>query len=338
MKKTTAKFKLRASRCMPGRGVLVMHVTRHRETRTTTTSYVLSFEEWNEKEQKIIFLENTSSKRKKELLSIERKLKKDLKELHETAEIMEARGDYTSQELVLRFRERQEGQLFGAYVLRKAEKLRKDKRFGTAHTYRYAAVSFLNFLGGRDIRIDKVNAVLMEDYERYLITGNKSKNTISCYMRTLREPYNQALREKVLVVKKTNENPFSNVFTGNAKTQKKAISKESISQLMRVELQEVKEKEDIYFLAFSRDLFLFSFYTQDMSFSDLVDLKKENIKEGFIRYHRKKTGQLITIELEDCMREIINRYAESNSEFIFPVLRDFNPHCIYSLKKEEKTV
>jgi len=305
---------------MPGHGVLVMHVTRRRVTRTTTTSCVLSLNEWDENKQSIIFLENDSPQRKKELMSIKRKLKKDLTELHETAGILETRGDYTSQELVLRFRERQEGQMFGTYVLKKAEKLRLAGRFGTAHTYQYAVVSFLKFLGGKDIHIEKINAVLIEDYEQYLITGNKSKNTISCYMRSLRAAYNQAIREKIFVVEKVRDNPFSEVFTGNAKTRKRAISKESISQLMKVELPA---------LVSSRDLFLFSFYTQGMSFSDMAELKKENVKEGFIRYHRKKTSQLIIIKLEDCMREIIGRYADSNSDFIFPILKGIKDYKDY---------
>jgi len=280
-----------------------------------TTSYALSSDEWDENKQNVVFLENISPQRKKELVSIKRKLKKDLKTLYETANMLEAHGDYSSLELIRQFRNHQYGQPFCAYVLSKSQNLRQDKRFGTAHTYQYAAVSFLKFLENRDICMNKINASLMEDYERHLLSEDKSKNTVSCYMRALRAAYNMAIREKILVVKKTNENPFSNVFTGNAKTRKRAISKESISQLIKVEAPE---------LSFSQDLFLFSFYTQGMSFSDLVELKKENIMEGVIRYNRKKTGQLITIQLEDCMKEIINRYADGNSDFIFPILKGFN--------------
>ena len=40
-----------------------------------------------------------------------------------------------------------------------------------------------------------------------------------------------------------------------------------------------------------------------------------------ICYKRKKTGQEITVELEDCMREIIERYRDKDSDYIFPVLR-----------------
>jgi integrase len=75
-------------------------------------------------------------------------------------------------------------------------------------------------------------------------------------------------------------------------------------------------------LALARDLFMFSFYTQGMSFSDVANLKKENIKNGAICYERKKTGQTITIEIEKCIKTIIDRYADPNSIFIFPILRN----------------
>ena len=319
--KTSVKLKLKASQLTPQSGVLAMRITRHRATRTTTTSCVLSSDEWDERKQKIIFSENISSKRKKELSAIERKLKKDLKEVHETLGILEAHGDYTSQELVRRFRERQEGQMFCTFVGRRVENLRSTGRFGTAHACRYAAVSFLKFLKGQDIRIDKITAALMEEYERYLLAGNRSKNTVSCYMRSLRAAYNLAVREKILVVKKERENPFSRVFTGNARTEKRAVSVESISKLMNEAAG--NNEAATHSLSFSRDLFLFSLSTQGMSFTDMASLKKENIGEKFIRYKRRKTGQSITIELEDCMREIIERYADSGSEFVFPILRAF---------------
>ena len=43
--KTTVKFKCRASRRVPEKGVLSLYVTRHRVTRSTTTSHVLFSDE-----------------------------------------------------------------------------------------------------------------------------------------------------------------------------------------------------------------------------------------------------------------------------------------------------
>jgi integrase len=164
----------------------------------------------------------------------------------------------------------------------------------------------------------------MEDYQRSLLAENHSKNTVSCYMRSLRAAYKQAMREKVFV-KKRQENPFSQVFTGNAKTRKRAIDAESLSRLKQLKPKGADKEKALPCSAsveLSRDLFLFSFYTQGMPFSDMANLKKDNIKENMIFYERKKTGQSIGIELEDCMKAIIKRYSDSDSDYIFPILRN----------------
>jgi len=320
-------------------------VTRHRTTRMMTTSYVLSADEWNADEQCVVFSDKISSRRKKELISLSTNLKRDIQGLFKTVEIMEARGDYSSLELLHCFRRWQQGQLFVAYVSEKAKQLIDEKRFGTAHTYQYAANSFLKFLKNKDIRIDKINPVLIKEYENYLTSEKKSKNTISCYMRALRAAWNCAIREKVFTVKKSTGNPFSKVFTGNAKTCKRAISVENIAKLVQMkevtgsyrelnevtgieegkEGEEIKEekkvkKASVNPLSLCLDLFLFSFYTQGMPFTDMAHLKKENIKDGFIRYKRKKTGQEICIEVEGCTKEIIDRYDNKDSDFVFPIL------------------
>jgi len=329
--KTTLKFILRNTKGYPKTGKLALRITRNRVSRTISTSYVLSSDEWDENRQTVNRLKQCSYTRKTEVEKINENLQKDLLLIRKSAEILEARrGDYSSQDLADSFRKQRQGQLFCEYIDRKVQNLNDAKRFGTAHTYRYAAVSLRKFLGGKDICIDKVTAGLMKNYEQYLQTEHKSKNTISCYMRSLRAAYNQALNENVFIPEETKSNPFSGVFTGNAKTLKRAISAKDILLLTTLSLNPSIPQS----LSFSRDLFLFSFYTQGMSFSDMANLKTENIKDGFIRYNRKKTGQQVTVELETCMKEIIGRYSDCKSNLIFPLLREYSD-CSESVQWEK---
>ncbi len=75
---------------------------------------------------------------------------------------------------------------------------------------------------------------------------------------------------------------------------------------------------------------MFSFYTRGMAFVDMAHLCKENIKEGTITYHRKKTGQKLVIGLESCMAEIIERYSSftKDSDYVLPILHSDNPRNI----------
>jgi integrase len=266
----------------------------------------------------VVIPEKASSKRKRELTALIRKLKKEVRQLRQTSAVWEAQGgDYSAKDLARHVKKQKQGQLFGEYANRKVEALYAENRYETAHLLKYAIRSFLNFLEHRDIRIDQIKADLMKNYEQHLLKNNKSKNTVSAYMRSLRRIYNLAISEKIFVPQKTDVNPFSGVFTGNDKTAKRAIDLERISQLAKLEPDESKTEENL-----CRDLFLFSFCTHGMPFIDLINLKKENVCEKNIRYKRQKTGQEIHIELENCMKKIIERYADKNSKYIFPVMRE----------------
>lgn len=60
-------------------------------------------------------------------------------------------------------------------------------------------------------------------------------------------------------------------------------------------------------LDYARDMFLFSFYTRGMSFVDMAYLKKNDLKNGYLSYRRKKTGQLLTIEWTEQMQTVIGK-------------------------------
>lgn len=74
----------------------------------------------------------------------------------------------------------------------------------------------------------------------------------------------------------------------------------------------------------ARDLFLFSFHTRGMSFVDIAQLKKTDIKNGILSYCRRKTGQQLEIRVSPALRQIINKYNKltENSSYVFPILSD----------------
>jgi hypothetical protein len=56
-------------------------------------------------------------------------------------------------------------------------------------------------------------------------------------------------------------------------------------------------------------------------------LRCQQIANGMIAYERHKTGQLITIKLEPCMQDIIDRYTSGHETdgYVFPILTTTNP-------------
>ena len=118
--------------------------------------------------------------------------------------------------------------------------------------------------------------------------------------------------------------PFKNVYTGIDRTRKRAVGENVIARFIGLDLSRSAP------LSLTRDLFLFSFYTRGMSFVDMAYLRREHIRDGRIRYVRRKTGQEIVIRVEPEMQRIIERYADGERPYVFPILNSENPEKTYA--------
>ena len=56
-----------------------------------------------------------------------------------------------------------------------------------------------------------------------------------------------------------------------------------------------------------------------MAFVDMAYLRKSDIHDNILNYQRRKTGQWLTMAVEPCLQEIIDRHANS-SEYVLPIL------------------
>ncbi len=208
---------------------------------------------------------------------------------------------------------------FSEYAYEEIEQTRKRHQHSTASNYRTAVRSFIKFNKGEDIPLVDVNSALMDSYGEWLLQNNVSKDTLSCYMRSLRALYNKAVNRGF--VKQCN--PFSNVFTGISRTRKRSVEKEDICKLQQVVLPTGS------FMHLVRDVFLFCFYACGMPFIDVAFLKKSQLEGGFMSYNRHKTNQPVRIKLEPCMEEIINRYMSDEREYVFPFLSSLDEDIAY---------
>ena len=179
-------------------------------------------------------------------------------------------------------------------------------RYSTAGTYNSACNSFLRFVDNIDITFKDLTPGLIKSYEDRLLQEGKRHNTISAYMRMLRSICNQALEEGIDFSHPIDK-LFEFVFTGYEPTAKRAISP---SIIRRLSLLDLNQKPT---LCFSRDLFLLSFYLRGIPFVDLAHLRKSDVKYNTIYYYRHKTHQQLSIQIEPCAAEIINRYKQKHA-------------------------
>lgn len=224
---------------------------------------------------------------------------------------------------------------FIAYQDMEIQRLKQGKHFGQAVLVKNARNSFMHFLysqNRKDVRLCELTNTMVCTYQQWLMDSGVKKNSASCYMRTLQSVYNKA----VSGMSGLPEKPFSKVYRGIAKTKKRATS---ISTIQRVEALDVRKglmaigksaKRKTFSvllgkITFARDLFIFCYCARGMAFVDAAYLEKQDIRNGIIRYRRRKTGQLIEVAVEPMMQDIINRYANKTKgrPYLFPIL----PHA-----------
>lgn len=198
------------------------------------------------------------------------------------------------------------------FMRRQCAQMHSAGRFGTARNYDKALRNFSAFLEGRDIRFSQLTVALVGEYNAFLVRRGMVRNSISFYMRIMRAVYNRAVRQGVA----RQPHPFAEVYTGIDRTRKRAVSEAIVAELCRLSIN------GDYGLALARDMFVFSFCARGMAFVDMAYLHKSDVEDGVLRYVRRKTGQLMTVRVEECAGRIIERYSTNAGDYVFPILTD----------------
>ena len=197
------------------------------------------------------------------------------------------------------------------------QEIEKRKALGkerTPETYRIASNVLKRFIGSDQLPLSKLTPELMAEYQEAMTAGGNDLNTVSFHMRILRAVYNSAVKQGLTA----NQHPFSQVYTGTAQTEKRAVEA-SVVKALRLMKFDGKPQ-----LAFARDMFMFSFYTRGMSFIDMAFLRHTDVTDGLLTYKRRKTGQAITIRWEPQMQEIVDRYSRPGQPYLLPLIKKVN--------------
>lgn len=292
-------------------GEIVIDVSLKKVSGTFSTRVFINTSEWDDVEEKVVF-DSNNILRAIFLYNNWEKLTVEIDHLKKVIEKLDRRNpNYTFDDLEVKFRGATGKKQFLAFVDEQIEFLLREKRIKTAQSYSSARKIFYTFLEAKDLEMEYIDSDLICDFEQYLITRGMVRNTTSFYIRILRSAYNKAVQQNL--VKQCF--PFSQVYTGIDKTQKRAASQRAINDLEN-------DRRLSRNMSLARDLFLFSFYCRGISFVDLARLKRSNIKNGVLSYVRSKTGQQLHIGLEPCMEKIIHRYEEWGQAegYLFPIV------------------
>ena len=308
------KVKFRNSTVEGKAGVIYYQLCHKCQSRQITTGIRLFPEQWDAlRERAVVPFAGLDG----EIAVVQRQIDGDLCLFRAIIGDFEARRvEYGLPDVVGRFRSFGRVTVF-AFIEKQIACLRAGGRLGTARNYRRTLNSFAGFLNGADIPFSLLDEQLVSRYDDWLRRRRIVRNTVSFYMRVLRAVFNKAVREGIV----SQSSPFRNVYTGVDRTRKRAVGEETVIRLRRLNLEHSPS------LALARDIFIFSYCARGMAFVDIAFLRKQDIAGGAICYVRRKTGQRLTIRIEPCMGDIIERYAPvtRTSDYVFPLLNAEDP-------------
>ncbi len=317
-------------------GSLYLRIIYQRKVKTVTLPGHLYRYEWDHRKQSIIYPENNPV-RITYLEELEQHIRDALHIAEELVKMLKSQGNCTLEDIIHQYRiQNYNGKLLSFAELL-AKGLEKSGQYRTANAYRTVSRGLIAFNNGNDIPLSGINANLIKSFETHLKSKGRLPNTISYYMRNLRCIYNKAVKEKRIHARR--DSPFTDVFTGVKKTQKRALTVEEVGRLNRLDLYTRLKSlpagsaahTHIGNLYFAWRLFFFCFHARGMCFVDMAYLKKSHLQKGMMCYYRKKTGQLIEVKITREMQRIIDSFSGmvKHSEFVFPIITDN--------KKDERT-
>ena len=314
------KVKFRPSTVVDREGTIYYQVIHERKVRQLLTKYRVYPYEWDDNRSMV--RGNLKSDRDLFVGAIRERIRWDVERLTKIAHKFEGKGMvYTADDVIDEFnRYANEYSLFN-FMQNIIVKLKQNGKTRTAETYIATLNSFKKFRNNEDIMLDCLTSECLEAYETWHHKRGIAPNTVSFYTRILRAVYNRAVEQDII----ENRHPFKHVYTGVDKTVKRALPLLSIKKIKLLDLSLSPA------LDFARDMFLMSFYLRGMSFVDMAYLKKSDLKNGYVTYRRRKTGQQLTIEWTRDMQFILDKYPESESDFLLPIIKssEINERCAY---------
>ncbi len=191
-------------------------------------------------------------------------------------------------------------------------------KYGSASKHR-SLRSRLSQYRSLNIRMNEIDLTFLRDFELFLRKIGNTNNSIATKFAIFKAAYNKVLSEGLFIQK---SNPFSKYKVGSlwTKTRKRAITKEDVQRLAELEI----ERDNRFsYRDFARDIFLFSYYTAGINFTDIASLRYCDIVNGRISYSRNKTQKLLSFRLMPKAAEIIEKYSHAEhdyDDYIFPIL------------------
>jgi integrase len=225
--------------------------------------------------------------------------------------------------------EKEQNLWLGKYCKIHTDRLRKEKKDGTAKWFEDAVASLTKFNDGKDILIAKIDLTFLKDWKANHLSKGNMLNGFEVHHRAIRSLINKAIVE-ILDKKEYAKYPYGRFGfkVETTATTKRDVGTQVIDDIRKLEV----EKGGALGLWHAKNYLLYMFNNRGMNFIDLVKLKREQLvnatfKAGKLvscrmKYVRSKNGKPFSIKQSEEAIRILNEYnvaQKGPNDFIFPM-------------------
>ncbi|MFV0565362.1 MAG: tyrosine-type recombinase/integrase [Flavobacteriaceae bacterium] len=166
-----------------------------------------------------------------------------------------------------------------------------------------------------------------KDYDNWMLKRKNKVNTRASNLKAIYSVLNKAVKLGLI-----QKNPFKGYAITTENVEKQSLTYNEITSLTDLKIEK-RHKGMIK----ARDMFLFSFYSAGMRFSDVCKLRWINIVGNDIVYTMEKSksraGSRRTIPLNPKSIEILEKYKGKDDVFIFPPLYGYEKANTETIEK-----
>lgn len=297
---------LRPPKDKNGQQHIMIRISDKSKTRYITTGLKVKPSQWNAKIQAVRQNDFFDADHVNQILADK------VKEVKDEQYALKAQGRHTGADVLKKRIDAKEKK--GSFIEYAHQFVTRKARVNvrTGKKYRSIVKKLEEFRG--DIQFQDLSVTWLKEYCDWMADkkGN-TLNTINTNLRAVRAILYEAIKEDLFP---TENNPF---FRFKLKTPKVSRVKLNPAEMKAFTIVE-PSGDPIRQL--TKDLFLFSFFTYGMRFSDVVQLKWKNIEGDYIRYQMGKTENYQSVKIFPPARAIIDKYADDPApdDYIFPLL------------------
>lgn len=307
------KLKYRPSSVEGNDGTLFFQIIHRRQIRQIYTGLYINRMEWEKEGASVVIPPGSRPERTKYLSSVKESVRDCQSKLSAITSQFEQEGQpFTAEDVVAAYNAPIVISGLVSFTRKLIEDMKKIgkkaavKRFGTTLN------SLLRYTEGKEVAWPEITSMFILGYEESMVKRGVCRNSTSFYMRNLRAILNRAVEQDFEVP----PNPFKHVYTGIDKTRKRAVTLDVIRMIRDIDLSRYPA------LDFARKVFMFAFYTRGMSFVDIAYLKKSDLHNGTIIYHRRKTRQQLMVRIEPETRELIESFGKNETDYLLPIITE----------------